>query len=289
MKKAAVINDLSGFGKCSLTAAIPVLSALGVQCCPLATAVLTGQTGYPYFHCTDLTSMMPQYTDAWKHNEVHFDAIYSGYMTGRKQIEYLLDLICQFRKSDTLLLVDPVMGDDGRVYGIYSEELLNGMKKLSRKADVITPNLTEACLLSDTDIRKATEYSNSESFLAFAADTAQKLRDLAEGPQDVVITGVKCSKEETPFIYTIAVTERGVHTSRSHLFNRSFSGTGDLFASVLCGCRVNGMTTESSIDLAGQFLYHSIADTMNDNVSPNDGINFEKYLIDLIKGGTHNE
>ena len=141
---------------------------------------------------------------------------------------------------------------------------------------------TEACLLSDTDIAKATDYTDADSFLHFASDTAAKLRDMADGPQDVVITGVKCQKEETPFIYNIAVTERGVHTSRSHLFNRSFSGTGDLFASVLCGCRVNGMTTEAAIDLAGQFLYHSIADTMNDNVSPNDGINFEKYLIDLI-------
>lgn len=282
MKKAAVINDLSGFGKCSLTAAIPVLSALGVQCCPLATAVLTGQTGYPYFHCTDLTDMMPQYIDAWAQNNAHFDAIYSGYMTGRKQIEHLLDLITQFRRDDTLLLVDPVMGDDGRVYGIYSDDLLDGMKELSRKADVITPNLTEACLLSGTAIAKAMNYHDAESFLSFASETAEKLRELAERPQDVVITGVKCRKEETPFIYNIAVTERGVHTSRSHLFNRSFSGTGDLFASVLCGCRVNGMTTEDSIDLAGRFLYHSIADTMNDNIPPNDGINFEKYLVDLL-------
>ena len=282
MKKAAVINDLSGFGKCSLTAAIPVLSALGVQCCPLATAVLTGQTGYPYFHCTDLTDMMPQYIDAWAQNNAHFDAIYSGYMTGRKQIEHLLDLITQFRRDDTLLLVDPVMGDDGRVYGIYSDDLLDGMKELSRKADVITPNLTEACLLSGTDIAKEMNYHDAESFLSFASETAEKLRELAERPQDVVITGVKCRKEETPFIYNIAVTERGVHTSRSHLFNRSFSGTGDLFASVLCGCRVNGMTTEDSIDLAGRFLYHSIADTMNDNIPPNDGINFEKYLVDLL-------
>ena len=282
MKKAAVINDLSGFGKCSLTAAIPVLSALGVQCCPLATAVLTGQTGYPYFHCTDLTDMMPQYIDAWTQNNAHFDAIYSGYMTGRKQIEHLLDLITQFRRNDTLLLVDPVMGDDGRVYGIYSDDLLDGMKELSRKADVITPNLTEACLLSGTAIAKAMNYHDAESFLSFASETAEKLRELAERPQDVVITGVKCRKEETPFIYNIAVTERGVHTSRSHLFNRSFSGTGDLFASVLCGCRVNGMTTEDSIDLAGRFLYHSIADTMNDNIPPNDGINFEKYLVDLL-------
>ena len=175
MKKAAVINDLSGFGKCSLTAAIPVLSALGVQCCPLATAVLTGQTGYPYFHCTDLTDMMPQYIDAWTQNNAHFDAIYSGYMTGRKQIEHLLDLITQFRRDDTLLLVDPVMGDDGRVYGIYSDDLLDGMKELSRKADVITPNLTEACLLSDTDITKATDYTDTDSFLAFAAETAVKV------------------------------------------------------------------------------------------------------------------
>ena len=282
MKKAAVINDLSGFGKCSLTAAIPVLSALGVQCCPLATAVLTGQTGYPYFHCTDLTDMMPQYIDAWTQNNAHFDAIYSGYMTGRKQIEHLLDLITQFRRDNTLLLVDPVMGDDGRVYGIYSDDLLDGMKELSRKADVITPNLTEACLLSGIDIAKAMNYHDAESFLSFASETAEKLRELAERPQDVVITGVKCRKEETPFIYNIAVTERGVHTSRSHLFNRSFSGTGDLFASVLCGCKVNGMTTEDSIDLAGRFLYHSIADTMNDNIPPNDGINFEKYLVDLL-------
>ena len=226
--------------------------------------------------------MMPQYIDAWAQNNAHFDAIYSGYMTGRKQIEHLLDLITQFRRDDALLLVDPVMGDDGRVYGIYSDDLLDGMKELSRKADVITPNLTEACLLSVTDIAKAMNYHDAESFLSFASETAEKLRELAERPQDVVITGVKCRKEETPFIYNIAVTERGVHTSRSHLFNRSFSGTGDLFASVLCGCRVNGMTTEDSIDLAGRFLYHSIADTMNDNIPPNDGINFEKYLVDLL-------
>jgi len=109
-KKRAVINDLSGFGKCSLTAALPILSSLGVQCCPLATAVLTGQTGYSYYHCTDLTDMMPKYTDAWTKNQIQFDAIYSGYMTDCTQITYLLDFLQQFRKADTMLLVDPVMG-----------------------------------------------------------------------------------------------------------------------------------------------------------------------------------
>lgn len=102
MKKAAVIHDLSGFGKCSLTAAIPVLSALGVQCCPVATAVLTGQTGYPYYHCTDLTAMLPDYIDAWGKNNAHFDAIYSGFLTGSEQISQVLDFIRYFREEHTL-------------------------------------------------------------------------------------------------------------------------------------------------------------------------------------------
>lgn len=149
MKKAAVIHDLSGFGKCSLTAAIPVLSALGVQCCPVATAVLTGQTGYPCYHCTDLTAMLPDYIDAWGKNNAHFDAIYSGFLTGAKQISQVLDFIHHFREEHTLLLVDPVMGDDGNAYPFFTPGLLNGMKELTLEADVITPNLTEACLLAD--------------------------------------------------------------------------------------------------------------------------------------------
>ena len=154
MKKAAVFNDLSGFGKCSLTAAIPVLSAQGVQCCPMASAVLTNQTGYEYHKCTDLTAMIKDYIDNWQKNNAHFDGIYSGFMTGSKQIELFMDFLDVFYEENTMLLVDPVMGDDGRTYGIYSAALLDGMKALSRKADVITPNLTEACLLADYDIEK---------------------------------------------------------------------------------------------------------------------------------------
>ena len=135
MKKAAVIHDLSGFGKCSLTAAIPVLSALGVQCCPVATAVLTGQTGYPCYHCTDLTAMLPDYIDAWGKNNAHFDAIYSGFLTGAEQISQVLDFIRQFREEHTLLLVDPVMGDDGNAYPFFTPGLLNGMKELTLKDD----------------------------------------------------------------------------------------------------------------------------------------------------------
>ena len=185
MKKAAVFNDLSGFGKCSLTAAIPVLSAQGVQCCPMASAVLTNQTGYEYHKCTDLTAMIKDYIDNWQKNNAHFDGIYSGFMTGSKQIELFMDFLDVFYEENTMLLVDPVMGDDGRTYGIYSAALLDGMKALSRKADVITPNLTEACLLADYDIEKVYSDTRKDVLLPLATEISEKLRDLSGKNQDV--------------------------------------------------------------------------------------------------------
>ena len=173
MKKAAVFNDLSGFGKCSLTAAIPVLSAQGVQCCPMASAVLTNQTGYEYHKCTDLTAMIKDYIYNWQKNNAHFDGIYSGFMTSSKQIELFMDFLDVFYEENTMLLVDPVMGDDGRTYGIYSAALLDGMKTLSRKADVITPNLTEACLLADYDIEKVYSDTRKDVLLPLATSHFQ--------------------------------------------------------------------------------------------------------------------
>lgn len=282
MKKAAVIHDLSGFGKCSLTAAIPVLSALGVQCCPVATAVLTGQTGYPCYHCTDLTAMLPDYIDAWGKNNAHFDAIYSGFLTGAKQISQVLDFIRYFREEHTLLLVDPVMGDDGNAYPFFTPGLLNGMKELTLKADVITPNLTEACLLADIPENALLHCRTNTDLLKLAEDVALRLQKKASHPQDVVITGVKCRDEKHPVIYNIAATANGIYRHESPFFDRSFSGTGDLFASVLCGCRTKGMCTEDAILLAGKFLSHSIGDTMKENTPGRDGVNFENFLIDLI-------
>ena len=282
MKKAAVLNDLSGFGKCSLTAAIPVLSAQGVQCCPLASAVLTNQTGYEHFKCTDLTSMIPDYIEAWQKNGAHFDGIYSGYMTGPKQIELFMDFLDAFYEDNTLLLVDPVMGDDGRTYGMYTNELLDMMKILSRKADIITPNLTEACLLADYDIKDVYKDTRKGTLLPLATEVAEKLRSLSGKDQDVIITGIKCKDDKTPFIYNLVTTAGGSSTQRSHFFDMSFSGTGDLFASVICGSCLNGFSTEEAVQRAGKFIYDSIADTMNDDAVPNDGVNFEKFLRELM-------
>lgn len=283
MKKTAVLNDLSGFGKCSLTAAIPVLSVLGIQCCPIPSAVLTNQTGYEYYKCTDLTDMIPDYTKIWKKNNVSFDGIYSGYMTCPKQTDLFMDFLDEFYKDDTILLVDPVMGDNGSTYDMYCDELLDGMKQLVKRADVITPNLTEACLLCGYDAKDILSDAREDALLPVASDIARKLRSLSDKNQDVIITGIKCKNDNNSYIYNLTLTERGISTNRSHLFNRSFSGTGDLFASIVCGYVLNGKDTEFAANAANSFLYKAIADTMNEDIDPNDGVNFEKYLYELYQ------
>ena len=238
MKKAAVIHDLSGFGKCSLTAAIPVLSALGVQCCPVATAVLTGQTGYPCYHCTDLTAMLPDYIDAWGKNNAHFDAIYSGFLTGAKQISQVLDFIRQFREEHTLLLVDPVMGDDGNAYPFFTPGLLNGMEELTLEADVITPNLTEACLLADVPCEHA---------------DWQKLMDrLSENGASVLITSAGD-----------AVV--GVDARTGMRFNIPFErvpgehwGTGDRFCALLLDGLAHKMPFDRAAKRASDGVYEAL-------------------------------
>ena len=151
VKRIAVINDLSGLGKCSLTAAIPVLSVMGVQACPLPTAILSNQTGYESYYYDDYTKHMDAYTDEWSKRGLTLDGIYTGFLGSELQAEKILRFIDVFQKPDTLLLVDPVMGDSGHTYDIYTETFGTQMKRLVQRADVITPNLTELCLLTDID------------------------------------------------------------------------------------------------------------------------------------------
>lgn len=282
-KKVAVFNDLSGFGRCSLTAAIPVLATLGIQCNPIPTMVLTGQGGYAVSFRKDLTDMLDNYTKAWKENHAVFDGIYTGYLTGAEQIASVFAFLEEFRKENTFLLVDPVMGDNAKTYKIYSEELLASMKVLSKQANLITPNLTEACLLSDVPFEEVFSITEKEKLLEKVTELATILRKNATVKQDVVITGVKILEGTHQFVYNVALTDEGISYFSSHLFDKSFSGTGDLFSSTMCGLRLNGYATKEALKIAGNFLYHSISDTMNENIDGNDGIEFEKHLKELIE------
>lgn len=275
IKKVAVINDLSGFGKCSLTASIAVLSAMGVQPCPMPTAVLTNQTGFKNYRCVDLTDSMHAYIETWQKNNESFDGIYSGYVAGERQIDIISDFIDVFATSHNLVLVDPVMGDNGKIYSAYTKAVYDKMRKLTEKADVITPNLTELSILSSTDYDSIISKQCDKNYLEFIADTAEKT--ISHNSQQLVVTGIKADG----FIYNGVISKDSRAFVKSKIYGDTFSGTGDIFASIICASVVNGTPLEKAVGIAASFLEKVICDTIKEPYEPNYGVNFEKFICEL--------
>lgn len=282
MKKIALINDLSGFGKCSLTAAIPVISILGIQACPLPTAVLSAQTGFSSYYCDDFTDRMNYFTDEWKQMQESFDGIYSGYLGSATQMHNVLYFLENFHTDNTLYLADPVMGDNGRRIRIFTDELLDCMKELTRHASIITPNLTELCLLAGIDYASLTKHAFDTDYLSYVEDTARKLLPRAQTNQTIVITGIVRKQAKCAFVGNLAVTAEHHYYLETPYHGESFSGTGDLFASVIIGSLVNGHTIENAMEKAVHFLAPAIEEASQDNIPKNHGICFEKYLHLLL-------
>lgn len=282
MKKIALINDLSGFGKCSLTAAIPVVSCLGVQACPLPTAVLSAQTGFPSYYCDDYTNKMNYFTDEWKRMNVTFDGIYSGYLGSSDQIHNVLYFLEQFHTKDTLYLADPVMGDNGRRIRIFTDELLDTMKVLTKKANVITPNLTELCLLADADYDELRSRSSDEDYLKRIEEIEYSLLEKAEVKQTVLVTGIIRSDGEQTYMGNLALSEKETFYHETPFTGMSFSGTGDLFASVITGSLVQGNSIKEAVLKVTNFLQPAIEEASRENIERNHGVHFEKYLNLLL-------
>lgn len=275
-KRAAVINDLSGFGKCSLTAAIAVLSAMGIQPCPMPTAVLTNQSGYDSFQCVDFTENLCGYIEKWSENNAVFDAIFSGYITNDRQIDIIAEFIKRFRTEKTVVLVDPVMADRGVIYKNYNREMCLKMREIAFSADYITPNLTELCVLTDNDYA-AVEPLSGEKLFSKVEDMAMSL--VKANNQTVIATGVPDGDR----IYSCIFQNSHSNFIEAKLYKGSFSGTGDLFASAFLGGILNGLSADRAAEKASGFLEKSIADTVCiNNFDRNDGIEFEKNLRYLL-------
>ncbi|MGM8365302.1 pyridoxamine kinase [Virgibacillus sp. W0181] len=280
MKKVSVIQDLSSFGKCSLTAAIPVLSVMGIQPCPFPTAVLTAQTDYPSFYCEDLTSKMSYFIDEWKKLDISFDGIHTGFVTGKEQIDNIFHFLDQFHTKGTHLLVDPVMGDNGVVYKLYTNELLERMRGLVKRAAVITPNVTECCLLSGLSYEKLNSYTIEQDYLKAIQESGELLQQ--QTGAKVIITGVNPSNSDKKFIGNMYIDERKSAYSAVPYNGESYSGTGDLFASVIMGGMMRGEDLEKYVELATAFLTKSIHDSSLEQTPKIEGVNFEKYLGMLL-------
>lgn len=289
MKKIAVVHDLSGLGKCSLTAAIPVISAMGVQACPLPTAILSNQTGYDSYFCDDYTDRIPAITAEWKKRSFVPDGIYTGFLAGEDQVDCILDFVEQFAGPDTKVIVDPVMGDDGVSYKFYTEALCEKLGRLVAKAQVITPNLTEGMLLLQG--RKAMEamWAQALNSSAGGLQTAD-LRQAAEavgaalleqypGLEAAVITGVHFPGDDgLPQIGNLIAERSGLSWVSTPKRGGSYSGTGDLFTSVISAGAVKGQSLVSVAQRAVRFLERAIADAAAEETDRNDGVCFERYL-----------
>lgn len=285
LKKIAVINDLSGMGKCSLTAAIPVISVMGVQACPLPTAILSAQTGFGRYYYDDYTEHMGEIMNYWQEMGFRPDGIYTGFLAGPAQADKILEFIQTFGGEGVKLLTDPVMGDNGAEYPIYTEELCEKMRSLAEKADLITPNLTEALLLlygREKTHQKWAQLSGLplQAFMEEVQNVGKILWDRFQA--EAVITGIDLPEDSTVSMANLICNKDNYSWVKAEKKGGSYSGTGDLFASVLCAGMVQGMDTLQSVKKAVDFISKSIHDTVLEETHRNEGVCFEKHLGELL-------
>ena len=286
MKKLAVINDLSGTGRCSLTAALPVISVMGVQACPVPTAVLSSQTGYASYFYEDLTDRMAGYRREWEKLPFTCDGIFAGYMSGPAQIRETEKFLDDFAGPETLVLIDPVMGDNGRVHHMYSPSFAEGMRRLVKRAKAATPNLTEALLLlydrqGMEEMWHKIADADPEGQKKLCEETGTALREVF-GLETAVITGIDAAGDgKEAGIANLIADDRGAQWIVSPKYGGSYSGTGDLFASVLAAGLVQGIPADRCVRLAVSFLEKAIRDTVLEKTDRNEGVCFERYLWEL--------
>lgn len=294
--RLAMINDIAGFGRCSTTVSLPVISVMKVQVCPVPTSVLSNHLGFPLCHFDDYTSHMRDYLHAWKELGLSFDGLYCGFLGNEEQINIVKEFVEMFRPP--MFLLDPVMGDHGKAYSSITEAHIRKMRELLPLADIITPNITEACLLTDTPwkegtwtmkelsglCQKLTELCQTDSDLSLSEsspDTANSVTVTSRtvcGRTSIVITGIRQGNSLVNFLW-----DDGVYTTvATPIAGASRPGTGDIFASILAADAVRGETLLSSVQKAANFVGLCIAGSEKAGTPVQEGVVFEKYLSALL-------
>ncbi len=268
-KKLAAINDLSGFGRCSIAVELPIISAMKIQCCFVPTAVFSNHTGFQSFYLEDFTERMRPYVREWEKLELHFQGICSGFLGSPEQIDIVEGFFEHFKDKDTVVVVDPVMGDYGKMYPTYSMETCLKMRELIPWADIITPNLTEACILADIPY----EEKWTRKRLLWLAERLSEM-----GPKKVVITGIIQGEFIANYCYEKGREPRIFRTIRA---GTQRSGTGDIFASIIAADAVNGVPFEQSVKKAGRFIKKCIQRSIEMGIPLTDGVCFEEFLHTL--------
>ena len=282
--RLAMINDIAGFGRCSTTVSLPVISVMKVQVCPVPTSVLSNHLGFPLCHFDDYTSHMRDYIKVWGELGLTFDGLYCGFLGNEEQIDIVREFVEMFRPP--LFLLDPVMGDHGRAYSSITETHVQKMKELLPLADIITPNVTEACLLTGTP------WKDGEWTMQELSGLCERLADICQqesvssgeasvgtvSSASIVITGIRQGDSLVNFLW-----DDGVYTTVSTpIAGASRPGTGDIFASILAADAVRGETLLSSVQKAANFVGLCIAGSEKAGTPVQEGVVFEKYLAALL-------
>lgn len=282
--RLAMINDIAGFGRCSTTVSLPVISVMKVQVCPVPTSVLSNHLGFPLCHFDDYTSHMRDYIKVWNELGLTFDGLYCGFLGNEEQIDIVREFVEMFRPP--LFLLDPVMGDHGRAYSSITETHVQKMKELLPLADIITPNITEACLLTGTP------WKDGEWTMQELSGLCERLADICQQESvssseasvgtvsgaSIVITGIRQGDSLVNFLW-----DDGIYTTvASPIAGASRPGTGDIFASILAADAVRGETLLTSVQKAANFVGLCIAGSEKAGTPVQEGVVFEKYLAALL-------
>ena len=273
MKRVLTIQDISCLGKCSLTIALPVISALGSETVILPTAVLSTHTMFKNFTCKDLSDQIEPITKHWLSENVKFDCIYTGYLGTAEQIDMMKQLFKAFKTEDTTIVVDPVMADNGKLYPAFDMNYVKKNAELCAGADIIVPNITEAAFMTGMEYRE--QYDES-----YIKEMLSRLNDLGAGVS--VLTGVSLEKGKTGVMgYERATGETFLY--QNDRIDASYHGTGDLFSSTCVGELMKGKNWRDAMRIAADYTAHTIEETMKNPKKPWYGVDFEATLGDLIR------
>lgn len=268
-KKIALINDFTGFGRCSIAVQLPIISMLKVQCCSIPTSIFSNHTGFESFFFTDYTPNMEAYMKEWEKLDLQFKGICTGFLGSAEQIQIVSEFIGKFKGEDTVVVIDPVMGDYGKPYATYTEQMCREMIHLVRYADIVVPNVTEACILTGTPYKE--KWTTKELYVL-----AEKIAEI--GPEKVVITGIPQKTYVSNLCYEKG---KGHEMIRTHKIGNSRSGTGDIFSAIVSADAVNGVEFTQSVRKASRFIKQCIQKSIEMDIPLTDGVCFEELLYTL--------
>lgn len=272
MKRILTIQDISCIGKCSITVALPLISAMGMETAILPTAVLSTHTMFQHFTCKDLEDQIDPITDHWVSEGFHFQCIYTGYLASAQQIELVKGVFGKFRTDDCLIVVDPAMADNGKMYAAFTPSFAQSMASLCAEADIILPNITEASFMTSLPYRETYDE-------AYIIELLQRLTGL--GAKTAILTGVGFAPGKTGVYGYDSVRDEYFYYETDRI-DASYHGTGDVFASVFTGAVMNDLTWKEAVPIAADFTARCLQATLDDPEGVNYGVNFETEIPYLL-------